>query len=156
MDIPWELNGKIDFSGISIYDGARQKIALEVFRELNQDFNMFGTSFKDVFPKFDEGDEKEEVKQYWEFMEGMQWGDRVLPEGRLVMMEKGWLGAAMCDICSGDVVAVLEGYKLPVVLRAFGERWRLVGSIYAHGIMEGEVMVVDNREKRTAEIFEIY
>lgn len=64
------------------------------------------------------------------------------------MMEKGWLGAAMCDICSGDVVAVLEGCKLPVVLRAFGKRWRLVGSIYVHGIMEGEVMAVDNREKR--------
>ncbi|OCK90988.1 uncharacterized protein K441DRAFT_680024 [Cenococcum geophilum 1.58] len=75
MDIPWELNGEIDFSGISIYDGARQKITLEVFRELNQDFDIFGTSFKDVFPKFDKGDEKEEMKRYWEFMEGMQWGD---------------------------------------------------------------------------------
>jgi hypothetical protein len=74
MDIPWELNSKIDFSGISIYDGARQKIALEVFREPNQDFDMFSTSFKDVFPKFDEDDEKEEMKRYWEFMEGMQWG----------------------------------------------------------------------------------
>ncbi|KAL2193330.1 heterokaryon incompatibility protein-domain-containing protein [Corynascus similis CBS 632.67] len=44
----------------------------------------------------------------------------------------------------GDAIALLEGGRVPFVLRSAGEgKWRLIGEAYVHGIMEGEAWDAD-------------
>ena len=94
--------------------------------------------------------------QFWEFVANMAWEDKVLPEGRLVLTQKGYIGAVICDVHPGDEVCILRGCKLPVILRRVGERYRLVGGGYVHGIMDGETIEEAEREKRSAETITIY
>ena len=39
---------------------------------------------------------------------------------------------------AGDSIALLQGGKVPFVLRPHGKNWQLIGEAYVHGIMEGE------------------
>ncbi|KAH7204647.1 heterokaryon incompatibility protein-domain-containing protein [Fusarium oxysporum] len=39
---------------------------------------------------------------------------------------------------SGDRIALLQGGKTPYVLRKAGEKWKILGDCYVHGIMSGE------------------
>jgi hypothetical protein len=94
--------------------------------------------------------------QFWEFVANMAWGNKVLSEGRLVLMHKGYIGAVICDVLPGDEVFVLRGCKLPVILRRIEDRYRLVGAGYVHGIMDGEAIEEANREKKSAETIVIY
>ena len=53
------------------------------------------------------------------------------------------MGLGPTTVVQGDVVGVLGGCKVPVVLRGVGgggggNRYRLVGETYVHGIMDGE------------------
>ena len=38
----------------------------------------------------------------------------------------------------GDFVTIVEGGEVPLVIREYGEDWKLVGESYVHGIMHGE------------------
>jgi hypothetical protein len=113
LDIPWELNNEIDFDGLSIYDGVRSAIALQTFRELNKDFDVFGQDFKDLFPILDKS---YDLMQFGEFVANMAWEDKVWPEGRLVLTQKGYMGGVICHALPGDEVCILRGCKLPVIL----------------------------------------
>jgi hypothetical protein len=58
---------------------------------------------------------------------------------RMVVTEKGYIGmAAGGDLRPGDQVALLEGGRVPLVLRPIGPFHNFVGSCYIHGIMKGE------------------
>ncbi|KAE9371987.1 HET-domain-containing protein [Stipitochalara longipes BDJ] len=45
---------------------------------------------------------------------------------------------------SGDVVAVLYGCSVPIVLRAMGQHYKLVGECYIHGLMDGQAVTDPN------------
>jgi hypothetical protein len=46
---------------------------------------------------------------------------------------------------TGDVVAILPGCTTPIVLRAAGDHFRVVGEAYVHGVMEGEMANLTER-----------
>ena len=47
----------------------------------------------------------------------------------------------------GDAVAVFPGIRVPYVLRATGQgnRYKLVGACYVHGVVRGEVLDLKDR-----------
>ena len=60
---------------------------------------------------------------------------------RLMVTLKGLIGAVPHEARRGDIVFLLLGCNVPIVLRAVGnDRYKVVGSCYLHGIMEGEAM----------------
>ncbi|KAI1097515.1 heterokaryon incompatibility protein-domain-containing protein [Jackrogersella minutella] len=63
---------------------------------------------------------------------------------RFVTTKKGYMGLAPSKTEVGDKVILLQGHKGPVVSRPAGERWKLVGDCYLHGVMEGEVFDYDS------------
>jgi Heterokaryon incompatibility protein (HET) len=68
----------------------------------------------------------------------------LLIEGRrLVKTSKGYLGLAPGRAELGDVVALVKGGQLPLILRASGSHWELVGDAYVHGMMQGELFDVE-------------
>lgn len=58
------------------------------------------------------------------------------------------LGPAACR--EGDRVALFRGGNMPLVLRADGGSWRLVGAAYVHGIMYGEAF--DDKRCKTMQV----
>ena len=58
---------------------------------------------------------------------------------RLIRMKQGYIGLGYDAVRVGDSIAVCQGGRLPLVVRREGERWRLIGDCYVHGIMRGEV-----------------
>jgi hypothetical protein len=40
----------------------------------------------------------------------------------------------------GDVVSIFQGVNVPFVLRKSGEHYRLVGSCYLHGMIDGQAL----------------
>lgn len=58
---------------------------------------------------------------------------------RFVTMANGHIGLAPARSEVGDKVVLLQGYRAPVAARRAGNRWKLVGDCYVHGIMGGEV-----------------
>lgn len=39
----------------------------------------------------------------------------------------------------GDQVCVLQGMRIPLILRSRGDRWEVIGPCYVHGLMDGEL-----------------
>jgi hypothetical protein len=50
-----------------------------------------------------------------------------------------YLCTATHDTERGDLVAILEGFSMPFILRERGEEFEVVGDCYVHGIMDGEL-----------------
>ncbi|KAK7433354.1 hypothetical protein QQZ08_000294 [Neonectria magnoliae] len=57
---------------------------------------------------------------------------------RFVRLGKSYIGLGPKKTRVGDKVVLLEGRKVPLVIRAVGKRWRVVGDCYVHGVMKGE------------------
>ncbi|KAI3316646.1 HET-domain-containing protein [Xylariaceae sp. AK1471] len=62
-----------------------------------------------------------------------------LASRRLMKTADGFIGMVPRYTKAGDVVALVKGARVPMVLRAAGERWRFVGESYVEGFMYGEV-----------------
>lgn len=60
---------------------------------------------------------------------------------KLVRTARGYFGMAPMTVDVGDEVALLEGGRLPFVLRKreSSPNWELLGDCYVHGIMSGEL-----------------
>ena len=59
---------------------------------------------------------------------------------RLAFGKTQGLGLMPQTSCEGDIVCILQGSKVPVVLRPVGSRYRLVGQCYWHGWMYAELV----------------
>lgn len=62
---------------------------------------------------------------------------------RLFISKEGeFLGLALMDAEVGDRIALLEGGRMPYILRPKVGReeneWEIIGDAYVHGIMDGE------------------
>ena len=53
--------------------------------------------------------------------------------------EKGYLGIVPAETEVGDFVVLLNGGRMPFILRPQEDAWRLLGPSYVHGIMGGEL-----------------
>lgn len=73
---------------------------------------------------------------------GYQFAERIIfAKGRrMAMLSNRYIGLVPHATRKGDKVWLLEGGKVPLVLRKTetGEGWLLVGEAYIHGIMRGE------------------
>ncbi|KAF5565494.1 heterokaryon incompatibility (het-6OR allele) [Fusarium phyllophilum] len=57
---------------------------------------------------------------------------------RMATTGSGYLCMVPGNTRAGDQIALLHGGRTPYVLRKAGEKWRIVGECYVHGIMSGE------------------
>ncbi|SCO78223.1 related to heterokaryon incompatibility protein (het-6OR allele) [Fusarium oxysporum] len=57
---------------------------------------------------------------------------------RMATTSSGYLCLVPWPTRSGDRIALLQGGKTPYVLRKAGEKWKILGDCYVHGIMSGE------------------
>jgi hypothetical protein len=56
----------------------------------------------------------------------------------LFLTRTGYMGMAMRETQVGDLIVVLEGMKVPSLIRKKGESYLFIGPLYVHGIMDGE------------------
>jgi hypothetical protein len=52
-----------------------------------------------------------------------------------------YIGLGPKGMISGDLIALFEGGKVPYVIRAEGEEYKLIGECYVHGMMCGESFI---------------
>ncbi|KAF5984248.1 heterokaryon incompatibility (het-6OR allele) [Fusarium coicis] len=57
---------------------------------------------------------------------------------RMATTRSGYLCMVPWSARAGDRIALLLGGRTPYVLRNAGEKWRILGDCYVHGIMSGE------------------
>ncbi|KAK2478908.1 hypothetical protein H9L39_08282 [Fusarium oxysporum f. sp. albedinis] len=57
---------------------------------------------------------------------------------RMATTSSGYLCLVPWPTRSGDRIALVQGGKAPYVLRRAGEKWKILGDCYVHGIMSGE------------------
>lgn len=57
---------------------------------------------------------------------------------RIIKTSREYFGLVPVDTRRGDVVALFAGSRVPLIIRPTGQRWRLVGECYIHGVMDGE------------------
>lgn len=58
---------------------------------------------------------------------------------------RGYIGLGSSRVVQGDVVATVRGCRVPMVLRRYGDFFRLVGPSYVSGLMHGEVIKASGR-----------
>ncbi|KAF4628511.1 hypothetical protein G7Y89_g9641 [Cudoniella acicularis] len=63
---------------------------------------------------------------------------------RLLRTEKGYLGMGPAIAEEGDYIVLVQGARIPLVVRSREWMWELVGDAYVHGVMGGELW---NEEK---------
>ncbi|KAF7945151.1 hypothetical protein EAE96_009930 [Botrytis aclada] len=65
-----------------------------------------------------------------------------------IAKEPRWIGLVPMDAQIGDQLFLLEGGKLPYILRRMEgtEKYKIIGDCYVHGIMDGEEWNVDKLE----------
>ena len=81
------------------------------------------------------------VSKHEELREPLEQIYRFVRTRRLMVTLEGFIGAVAHEARRGDVIFLLLGCNVPIVLRAVGNnRYKVVGSCYLHGIMEGEAM----------------
>jgi hypothetical protein len=82
----------------------------------------------------------ESYKLYRDVPETFQKRMRATIFRTFVKTEMGYMGLVSGDVQAGDEIWLLEGCRVPVVLRACGngEDWKVVGDAYVHGVMYGE------------------
>jgi hypothetical protein len=59
---------------------------------------------------------------------------------QLFVTSEGNMGLGPLSMRADDLVVILRGGKRPFILRKIGEFYQLIGSVYVHGIMDGEAV----------------
>lgn len=76
---------------------------------------------------------------------------------KLAVTKKGLFVMAPPSVAKGDLLCVLFGGETPYVLReSKPKRYQFVGEAYAHGLMDGEVMTMLEKELLSEEAFEVW
>ena len=74
---------------------------------------------------------------------------------RLIILDQGYvvLGPRSCE--AGDLVCILYGCSVPVLLRRRGDGvdYTFVGECYVHGMMDGEAIMLKEKEELLTKIF---
>jgi hypothetical protein len=129
MRLPWHCeDGR--FSSL-IASGGYAKF--QSFREQNRDFIINGQPLESYFPAHPDTKSTAKAMAYHLHFAV------VSMEGRkLVTTNTGLVGLVPEAVRRGDIVVILLGCNFPVLLRPYGEMYRVVGECYMHGLMEGE------------------
>jgi hypothetical protein len=77
----------------------------------------------------------------------------IAARGKCFFMTKdSRMGTGQGQVSEGNVVAVVAGLKMPLILAAVKEHFRLVGHAYVHGIMDGEAWPKDGSETKVISV----
>lgn len=68
---------------------------------------------------------------------------------RFCVTKSKYFVLALGHTIEGDRIGLLKGGRYPIVLRATGPAWHVVGECYIHGIMHGELFQDDDLGKLT-------
>jgi hypothetical protein len=66
---------------------------------------------------------------------------------------KSYLALVPVSASVGDQIVIFSGGRLPFLLNAVGDKFKLVGPCYVHGIMDGEAFLDDGAESENLEWF---
>jgi Heterokaryon incompatibility protein (HET) len=81
--------------------------------------------------------------------EVLRWIDMVTGGRTFFLTKKGYMGMGPSSMAPGDRIFTLLGGDVPFMLRATAApEYNLVGEVYVHGIMDGELWNVTNGGKR--------
>lgn len=69
---------------------------------------------------------------------------RVANARRFFVSGTGRFGWVPLRTEASDRVCVLQGMRIPVILRPRGDQWEFIGACYVHGLMDGEIWDLDN------------
>jgi hypothetical protein len=142
---------RIIWDGGGTVPNRRKMFLLSDFFSRNKKMRLYDRTLKEIImaPKFHDGREAKRHEDNYaqklsdaarqEYQDAVLWAMRVLAWRRLVVTRGGYLGLAPAATKAGDVVAVVPGCDVPLVLRKEGERFRVLGEGYVHGIMSGEL-----------------
>lgn len=61
-------------------------------------------------------------------------------ERRFFVTKSGRIGIGPANTKAGDIVAILQGGRLPFILRPVANQYKMLGSSYVYGIMKGEAV----------------
>jgi hypothetical protein len=111
----------------------------ERFRQKNAHFLVFGHQFQQFFPTLREPhNDKLGRENFWAMLITVI----ASISRKMITTSEGHLGLAPEEVQEDDVVAILYGCNFPVILRACGHRYTIIGESYIHGIMDGEIVEV--------------
>lgn len=113
--IPFSLPSIVRFVS-DIWDGAQQALLIRLFNHYMQQSTQVQI------------DQRDFESSHSQWTQGRQFG--LTQEGLM-----GWLPLAARV---GDHVGLFAGCRVPFVLRAFDQGYKLVGDAYVHGVMDGE------------------
>lgn len=125
----------------------------EEWRLAHNHFMLGGKRMDEYFTDWlpEEADESTYIEVY-------NSADRMVQERRLMLTENGYLGwapdnaydeADENNVRVGDLVAIIFGCSTPLVVRAKGEFYEIVGEAYVEGFMDGEgVRLVEGGERK--------
>ena len=88
----------------------------------------------DLFPDFSSEDTQVLIELFLEVFSACAWGRR------LGLMEFGIPALLPGDTQLDDYLAIVLGAPIPLVLRPVGDGYRIVGSCYIHGLMDGQLV----------------
>ncbi|EPE37003.1 hypothetical protein GLAREA_09166 [Glarea lozoyensis ATCC 20868] len=109
--------------------------------QANREFMLWGHRLGDFFDDVIPDDASE-----YDFMEVYCGVDRTAKARRFMTTENGCLGWCPSNIYGegseqtqvGDLIAILFGCSTPIVIRPFGEQFKVVGEAYVQGFMDEE------------------
>ena len=94
---------------------------------------------KELIP---EGTEELHRRANGKSIDDIYWSASRFSSGRRVFATKqGKIGLGPTVLRDGDLCCVLFGAQVPFILRSTGDKYKLVGEAYVHGVMKGEAMV---------------
>ena len=73
---------------------------------------------------------------------------KALNSRRCFVTNSAFIGLGPASMGPGDIVAILHGCTWPVILRPHGERYKILGTCYTHGAMDGEIV----RERQAQDV----
>lgn len=73
---------------------------------------------------------------------------------RFCRTDNGYIGWVPIAAREGDVFAIFNGYRIPMVLRECGDGWRVLGDSYVHGWMNG--VLAEDGSPLEGEMLKIY
>lgn len=67
----------------------------------------------------------------------------IAPHRKFFTTTKDLIGLGPRSMCTGDIICIMSGGRVPYVLREERNHYRLVGEAYVHGLMEGQAVDSD-------------
>jgi hypothetical protein len=137
INLPWNCENS-QFSSLT---NSSDYAKFQSFREKNRSFLINGRAFQSYFP------EQPDNKTIPKSMAYHLHFAIVSMEGRkLCTTRTGYVCLMPETVQRGDLLVILLGCNFPVLLRPFGEMYRVVGECYVYGLMEGEIFEVRDGE----------